>query len=275
MVDLTEVYDFVPAECVEDFMTINKLDKSSDVIKLAKSFKRTGSVKSDLLRRKVLCSECGEPKMTGITSKKLKEGNRKYFYYRCETDGCRFKNKNTRAKVVVDFAIKYFKDKPFSNFTAYEHYKEEMGRVSKERLKETTDLLRTKKSELAKVENRLQDLRSAMVLEKDEEIKSFQKDDFHKTSDRIIELGEELEKLEQKVESVKGAILTYEEFLELFDNTASLLAKDLPMKDLNTILQKFFLNFSVDKKSVEEYTLNEPFASLERDKTSNVSYGAR
>jgi len=275
VVDLTEVYDFIPAVSVEEFMAINKLEKNSDVIKLAKSFKRTGAVKSDLLRGKVICSECGEPKMTGITAKQLKEGDKYYFYYRCETEGCRFENKSTRAKVVVDFAVKYFKSRPFSNIVAYEHYKEEMVRVSNERLKETKNLLRTKKSELVKAKSRLQDLKTAMVLEKDEEMKEFQKDDFHKTSDQIVKLNEQLEELSKKLESVRSAILTYKEFLELFDNMASLLAKDLKMKDLNTILQKVYLNFTVNKKSVVGYTLNEPFASLESVETLNVSDGAR
>ena len=84
-----------------------------------------------------------------------------------------------------------------------------------------------------------------------------------------------MEELSKKLESVRSAILTYKEFLELFDNMASLLAKDLKMKDLNTILQKVYLNFTVNKKSVVGYTLNEPFASLESVETLNVSDGAR
>lgn len=275
VVDLTEVYDFVPAVSVEDFMKINKMDKKSDVIKLAKSFKRSGTVKSDLLREKVICSFCGEIKQTGITPKKLKGGMRNYFYYRCETEGCPLLNKGTRAKVILDFAIEYFKKKPFSNFGAYQHYKEEMHRVSNQRLKETQDQLRLKKSELAKSEERIVDLKSAMVLEKDDQVKEYQKEDFQKTSDRIIEINTEVEGLEKQIKAVKGATLTYEDFLELFDNMALRLSKTDKMEDLNILLQKVFLNFTVTKKSVEGYTLNEPFASLERLETSDVSLGAR
>ncbi len=273
--DLTKLYDFVPAVSVEDFMKISKIQNSKELIKLAKSYKRSGSVKSDLLRGKVLCSECGESKMTGITSKKLKSGTRRYFYYRCETDGCKFKNKNTRAKVIADFVEGYFESKPFSNFESYQHYKAEMSRVSDQRLKETKDLLRTNKSELAKLEERLKDLKGAMVVEKDEEMRGFQKDDFQKTSDRIVDVNEEVEGLEKKLIAVKGAIFTYEEFLELFDNMARKMNNSSSMKEWNTVLEKVFLNFTVNKKSVEEYTLNEPFASLERVETSNVSDGAR
>lgn len=275
VVDLTEVYDFVTAVSVEDFMKINQLETNSDVIKLAKSFKRSGTVKSDLLRNKVICAGCGEARLTGITPKKLKEGTRNYFYYRCETEGCMFENKSTRAKVVLDFAIEYFKKKPFSNFGAYEHYKAEMQRVSTQRLKETQENLRLKKSELTKSEDRIVDLKSAMVLEKDEKVKEFQKEDFQNTSDHIIELNTEIEGLGKQIKAVKGAALTYESFLELFDNMALRLSKTDKMEDLDALLQKVFLNFTVNKKLVEGYTLNEPFASLELLETSNVSDGAR
>ena len=276
VVDLTEVYDFTTAINVEDFMKINKLEKNSDVIKLAKSFKRTGTVKSDLLRGKVICAGCGEARQTGLTTKKMKDDSVKnYFYYRCETGGCVLQDKSTRAKVVIDFAIKYLEKKPFSNFEAYQHYKVEIKRIGRQRLKETQEKLRLKKSEVTKLEERLIDLKSAMVLEKDEQVKTYQKEDFQKTGDSVIELNTRIEGLEKQIKAVKGATLTYESFLELFDNMSIKLAKTTRMEDLNNILQKVFLNFTVNKKNVEEYTLNEPFASLELLETSNVSDGAR
>ncbi len=273
--DLTELYDFVPAVSVSDFMKINKLEKHSQLIALARSYKRTGTVKADLLRGKVYCSHCGEAKLAGITAKKLKHETKNYFYYRCETDGCPLENKSTRAKTILDFAIKYFEKKPFSNVDAYQHYKKEMQRVKEQRIKETREQLRLNKSELTKLNGRITELKEAMVLEKDEDVKGYQKEDFQKTNDKIVALTGEIEKLESKVEAIKGTLLTYEEFLELFDNMSVILAKTTKMKDLDILLRKVFLNFTVNKKNVEEYTLNEPFASLERLDTSNVSDCAR
>lgn len=273
--DLVDNYGFIPAVSVEDFMKINELEKNSDVIKLAKSFRRGGTVKSDLLRNMVICAGCGETKMTGITHKKTKDKITKYFYYRCDTDDCPFKDKGTRAKVIRDFAVEYFRQKPFSNFEAYEHNKAEMSRVSHLRLKETKDDLRLKKSELTKLEDRIIDLKSAMVLEKDEQVKEYQKEDFQKTTDRIVDLNSTIAKLEKKILAEKGTVLTYEKFLELFDKMALDIAKDQPMATLDANLKKVFLNFTVNKKSVEGYTLNEPFASFERLETNKVSDGAR
>ena len=273
--DLVTNYGFIPAVSVADFMKINELEKSSDVIKLAKSFRRGGTVKSDLLRGMVLCVGCGEERSTGITTKKLKGGTENYFYYRCDTEGCKFEHTGTRAKVIREFAVDYFSKKPFSNFEAFEHYKAEMVRVSNIRLKENQESSRLKKSELAKLEDRIINLKSAMVLEKDEEVKVYQEEDFQKTSDRVIDLNSEIERLDKKIKAVKGATLTYQNFLELFDNMAKSIAEKQPMATLDAKLKKVFSNFITDKKSVEEYTLNEPFASLERLETGKVSNGAR
>jgi len=273
--DLTELYDFVPAVSVSDFMKINKLEKHSQLIALARSYKRTGTVKADLLRGKVYCSHCGEAKLAGITAKKLKHETKNYFYYRCETDGCPLENKSTRAKAILDFAIKYFEKKPFSNIDAYQHYKKEMQRVKEQRMKETRELVRLKKSEQTKLNGRITDLKEAMVLEKDEQVKEYQKEDFQQTTDKIIVLTTEIGELESKIEAIKGTLLTYEEFLELFDNMSLVLAKTTKMKDLDVLLRKVFLNFTVNKKNVEEYILNEPFASLERLNDPKVSDCAR
>jgi site-specific DNA recombinase len=275
VVDLTEIYDFVPAVSVEDFMKINELDKKSDIFKLAKSYRKGDTVKSDLLRNKVICAGCGEARNTGITAKKLKSGTKNYFYYRCETDGCPMENKSTRAKVILDFAIKYLEKKPFSHVDAYTHYKEEMRRLTKEQAQLTEQAIRLKKSELTKTEERFANIKSAMVIEKDEEMKKYQKEEFRTAGDRVVQINEEIEKLNKQMKAIKGAPLSYENFLELFDNMALLVASSTKMSELDYLLGKVFSNFTINKKNVEEYTLNEPFASLERLETSNVSYGAR
>ena len=150
-----------------------------------------------------------------------------------------------------------------------------MKRVADLRMKETRDEVRLKKSELTKLEERIVDLKSAMVLEKDEQVKEYQKEDFKKTTDRIVDLTTDISRLEKKISAEKGTVLTYENFLELFDKMALDIAKDQPMAKLDAMLKKVFLNFTVSKKLVEGYTLNEPFASFERLETGKVSNGAR
>ena len=274
-VNLTEVYDFVPAVSVEDFMTINKMDKKSDFFKLSRSYKKGEKVRANLLRNKVVCSLCGEEKTSGITSKKNKEGQTNYYYYRCETEGCPLENKSTRAKVIVDFAIDYLNKKPFSNLKSYTHYKDEFIRVAKERVREKQMGLKIKKATLTKAEERIVDLKAAMVLETDETVKGFQKDDFESTTEKVLQLNKDIESIEKSIKSIKGAPMSYEKFLELFDNMAKTITKTSKMEHLDTMLGKIFSNFTVNKKSVEEYTLNEPFASLECNEVSNVSDGAR
>jgi len=52
---------------------------------------------------------------------------------------------------------------------------------------------------------------------------------------------------------------SYDEFLELFNNLAKTVAKSKKMSDLNTIVTKIFLNFTLEDKKVASFTLNSPF----------------
>lgn len=271
VVELQEAYDFVPVVSVEDFMKINQINSHSELIKMAKSYRKGDKVKANLLRGKVLCSECGEACQPGITSKKLKNETRKYFYYRCETEGCKYENKSTRAQVILKFVQKYLDGKPFSHPDAYKHYKEEMERVVRIRTRETTNELRSKRTELSKAESHLAEVKSAMVIEQDDVLKKLQREEFESTTDTIQRLTEDIESLDKKNKITKKAPLTYVDFLELFENMAKNIGKITKMEDLDTIIGKIFLNFSVSSKSVEEYTLCEPFASLERLESSKDS----
>lgn len=55
---------------------------------------------------------------------------------------------------------------------------------------------------------------------------------------------------------------------------AKTIDKKQSMEELDAKIQKVFLNFTVSRKKVEEYTLCEPFIHLERLETMKVSDGA-
>jgi site-specific DNA recombinase len=144
--DLTEIYDFVPVITVEDFIKVNNLrGGDKELTKLARSYRKGDDVKADLLRSRVLCAECGEPRSAGITKKKKKQGTINYFYYRCDTPGCKLFNTSTRPKVIINFVNEFLAQKPFSSKTAYDHYAAEMAQVEADRGKEQRLLLNTLK----------------------------------------------------------------------------------------------------------------------------------
>lgn len=276
VVDLTEKYDFVPAVSVPDFMEINKLDTKSKFFKLAEQIRTPEKTKANLLLGRVFCHECGEPKSAGITRKKTKSGKQtNYFYYRCETEGCTFKNKSTRAKVVIDYVLDYLKQQPFSSKESHKHYEEEMERIVKERLRQARSKLGAAKRVLEKDEERLLELKQNIAVERDSQIKEYQKKDIKKTEDKIKQSKQNIAALKRQIEVLNVAPLSYSDFLELFEKVPQILAQTTKMEDLDFLIKKIFSNFTVNQKSVVESTLQTPFRELDSLKRGSVIHGGR
>ena len=56
--------------------------------------------------------------------------------------------------------------------------------------------------------------------------------------------------------------MTYEEFLELFENMGQIMAKTVNMRDLDYLCRKLYMNFTIQGKKVIKSTLNQPFKDL-------------
>lgn len=273
-VNLMEKYDFVPAITVPDFMKINKLTNNGQFVRLARKYHKGEDVKADLMRGMVTCAECDEVMAAGITIKKNpKKGITRYLYYRCTTIGCPKHNKSVRAKVIVNYIIDFLKQKPFSSKSAYDHYAQEMERVSAQRARETQSLLMVAKAKKSNLENRLQKIRDVLLDEKDEKIKTAYRGDLKKAEKEIVEVVGEIKRLEVLTKANKTAVLTYAEFLELTENMAKIIASIKNMKELDYIIKKMFSNFSVRGENVEKLTLNAPFDVLYELNVANCGDG--
>lgn len=271
--DLTEVYDFVPAVSVEDFVHVNRLlGGSKELAKLARSYRKGDNVKADLLRGMVFCAECEEPRSSGITAKKKKNGITNYFYYRCDTPGCKLKNSSTRAKVIVEYVNAFLAQKPFSSKATYEHYASEMKKVEADRSKERRALLNSlqgREKALAVKHSRIKEF---ILDEKDPRFIEGFKADLLKAEAEHKQVQGDIEKLQGLIEAEKSAILLMPEFLEHMEKVAQIIATTKSMQELDFCLKKIFSNFFVDKKNVVFATLSEPFTRLVDPK---VAIGAR
>lgn len=261
--DLTKIYDFVPAISVEDFMKINKLTNDKQFIKLARKYHKDEDIKANLMRGMVLCSECGESMTAGITIKKnSKKGITRYFFYRCNNEDCPRYNKSVRAKIIINYIIDFFEQKPLTSEKFYKHYAQEMKLVSDRRVQETRKLILSRKTEKTKLGNRLIDARELLLSEKDEQIKAPYRDDIKKMEKDIVVLQSEIGRLEGLMEANKSTILTYSELVELMEKMAKIIGNIKEMKELDYIIKKVFSNFTVSAKKVEKFKLNKPFDTL-------------
>jgi RNase P subunit RPR2 len=133
IVNLFEQYDFVPAVDVADFERIRGNEGIRRDYKLTEIIKQRGEIKADLMRGMIICGHCGRTMATGLTSKKLPDGVRHYFYYRCDTIDCKAKGKSVRAKVIMEAAYAFLKKYPLATNKGYARYVKEMERVLAEK----------------------------------------------------------------------------------------------------------------------------------------------
>ncbi len=270
--NLTELYDFVPAVSVEDFVQVNNLKGGSDIAKLARNYRKGDNVKADLLRGMVICSGCEHPRSAGITPKKGKKGQVNYFYFRCDTPECEMHNASTRAKVVINYVNQFLAQKPFSSKVAYEHYAKEMRQVEADRGKERRvllNMLQGKEKALAAKQARIKEF---ILDEKDTRFVDGFKGDLLKAEADHKQVQADVEKLKVLIEAEKSAILLLPDFLEHMEKIAQIVTSTTSMAELDFCIKKMFSNFFVDRKNVVFATLSEPFSRLVDPK---ITLGAR
>ena len=246
LVGLVSDYDplFTPMLTGEEFL---KLHGEKNF--LSKSFRAsTGSVKadnSDFLRRCVICGHCGRP-MTTSTATSGSAKKTTYFYYRCENKGgCINAGTGPRGAVILDYVIKFLDKYRFTTESNYQSYKadiEEKLRFDSEEnqriINQATTFLSNKKREFENAK--------AAAADKDNPIHIYYTaGELKKLEEEIKGISEELKKAKEQ-KSLKGeSIMTYEEFLELFNNTVEILRSTNHMSIADEIIRIFFSNFTV------------------------------
>ena len=76
------------------------------------------------------------------------------------------------------------------------------------------------------------------------------------------ELDAELKRLQATKTNANEAIVSFDEFHELFQNIANYIQKIDSMKNLDYIMRKLFMNFYIKDQKVAEITQNSPFREL-------------
>lgn len=252
-----ENYDFVPAVSVEDF---NKLCKQDGI---TKGFTLTNLVKkqdiqANLMREMITCAGCNKYLHPNIT----KKPKTSYLNYRCTTPTCVRFNKSVRTKVILAAVYDFLNKHPFANKKAYDRYVPEMERIIKERNKETESLLRSLNVQLRNLAEHITGTKREIQEEEDTTLKKEYKRDLKEQLEKAAKLETQIKKLKQARERANDVILTYESFIELFQNLAQRIQNIESMAHLDFIIKKLFSNFVTDGKKVLQITQNSPFGEL-------------
>lgn len=272
---LSEYYELTPAISVEDFFKINKIkDFESGQLVSSMNANKREHTKANLLRRVVWCGYCDKPFSSGLTPKMLKSGRVYYYFYKCETEGCEFQGRSVRAKQVLDYAYKFLDKNLFTTKSNYEAFVKEAEGYAQKYSQDLAKNIMSVTKQIGIKQREYDDAKNFLV--KNEHLKSHYnldeiKNELDKKQDQLNDL------LNQK-KSLRGSILTYEKYLELFENISVKLRQTDDMAVIDQILRKFFSNFSVKQsgKGKEQrcsitHKLNEPWSGFVKYK--NVACG--
>jgi DNA invertase Pin-like site-specific DNA recombinase len=277
-VDLTEFYDFEAVISVDDFLKVNKVkDLADPKLVSAVMVKPRDSTKADMLRSMVICGYCDKPCVSGITTKRDKETKKIYearYYYRCETDGCTYKNKSIRAKVVIDHAAQFLDEHLFTTETNYDDYVVEAKEYAAVQAHALDGDIAALTRQLGNKQTEY-DRTKAAIRDNPQLARHYNLD---QVEDEQKAIDTDLKKLVSTRKHLKQAVMTYSEYLELFSFIGVELPKTRDMQLVDETVRKFFLNFTITdhgagKKQRYEIThnLKEPWAKFV--KTDNFVSG--
>lgn len=260
-ISLKTTYDFVPMITELEFKIINK-DNLDLRFSLKNRNKDENNVKADFLRGMVICGYCNHNLVSSITHKHNKKDHSKvtnYYYYRCDTLGCKRKGKSIRPKIIVAFVSNILENTDFTDKRLYDHYLKEMEVVIKDKNKLLKIEINSIELNIQRLEKAVKETMKYLVEENDREIKEDFKADLKVKKQELLMQRELLNKKKAELNIQKEAFLTYSQFLELFQKLALEISKGTSLEKKNYLIKKIFSNLTLKGDKVVSYKLNSPF----------------
>ena len=255
---LPDLYEFLPMISEDDYWAINK--RSPFDVKVNSNFRlynamRRG-VRAELFRKMVICGECDKTMSATITKKST---GKSYFFFRCETKGCKRKGKGTRANIVREFIVDFLQKNNIASKKTYEHFHEKIKILQKEKNVQYNASLNTIRKSNQKLKEKASGYRDYIPQIKDKAVQEDYENQLKQTLKDISTQEVRMSELKSALEQNKQVILDYQKFLELFQNLAQRVAKTKKMDELNYIGKLIFLNFTIKDQKVASYKLKPPF----------------
>lgn len=276
--NLEDYYNFEPVVTVDDFLKINKVHDFKQSRFASRLISIPNEKKAKLLNGMIICGHCGKKMSAGITTKKSRDIQQ--LRYRCDTDGCLFKDKSARAKTVIDFALNTLEKYQFTTRTNYDKYVDEMKEYMDDAKHELTRAIQSSIRELAVKRDQYQQTKEAAST--NEQLAHHLLPMLDKLESDIDKSASELKKLKEKREHLPDTLLTYEKYLELITNVANLLRSNSNTALYDTVLRKFYSNFTLKAEyvgpkkintrwEVAQYEFKEPYAEFLKSDNYNMA----
>ncbi len=263
IINLVDKANFQPMLTVEEFDNLARENGLKKRFTLSEVIRPKGSVKADFLRGVVTCGSCNRIMSTGLTSKKMGNGEKvSYFYFRCDSPDCKYFSKSVRGKVILS-AVKEFLASHTMNFEkGYAAYVREMHRIIEKRDKEIDREIKSFNQRMTHTRKDVLDSKELIKKENDTLLKSEYRKDLKEQLKQLEGFEGMLKELREEKTRQFEVVKTFEEFLELFQNLAKYIEKLTSMADLDDTIKKLFSNFVVEGKKVTQIKQNSPFGEL-------------
>ncbi len=191
---------------------------------------------------------------------------------------CEFQGRSVRAKQVLDYAYKFLDKNLFTTKSNYEAFVKEAEGYAQKYSQDLAKNIMSVTKQIGIKQREYDDAKNFLV--KNEHLKShYNLDEIKNELDK--KQGQLNDLLNQK-KSLKGSILTYEKYLELFENISVKHRQSDDMAMIDQILRNFFSNFSVKQagKGKEQrcsitHKLNEPWNRFVKYKNVACGRGER
>lgn len=255
---------------------------------LSKSFrataKGTNSDDSDFLRRCVICDDCKRYMTTTVIKNHLK---RNYFYFRCETKGgCKMAGSGPRGSVILDYVVAFLNAHHFTTKSNYEKYRADVEEKLRFDTQENDRLIGQGTVLLGKKKKEYENAKRAAADKTNPLSKHYTAHELDKLKAEVNQIAKELKKVRAKKGRQDEALMSYEDFLELFGNTVELLRSTEHMTQADEIVRIFFLNFTVKGElkppnykikqwSVIGHRLQKPYDDFDKNNDFLVGRGER
>jgi DNA invertase Pin-like site-specific DNA recombinase len=238
--NIIEQYDFVPAIDASDFLKINQAKNFMSAKFKSSITAPKEKARASLLNGVVYCKTCGKTLSSGITTSKQPS-----YRYRCETEGCAMRNKGPRAKIITDYCIAYLDEYRFTTRSNYKNYASEVEQKKVQRAKELNSIIASLDKQILTKQKDYDNAKTIVSNPKNPLRKHYVSDLDSYTSD-LRELKKAYKLATSEKKKLKTAIPTYEKYLELFDNVASLLRRTRSITQMDRILRKFYSNLTLE-----------------------------
>lgn len=265
IIDLREVYDFIPTTTEEDYNEVQRLSRGR---KLPLNVKRRFTFYP--FKMMIKCAFCNGNMVVAPST-----GHKKYLYARCDTKDCTRKKKSIRVKNILDFIYKFLDDGLDLSEKEYNQYYEHLDAITAITREKTRMAIHSREGSLKGIKAEIRERSLAIGS------KSMSKIVREENEKRVAELEEEKNVLDQELVELKAQLrdpnadrLSLEQFLNLSKNAAMIVKSANPIiKD--EICREIYLNFSVDEEKVASYQLKPPFDEMLKTRVIVPSRGKR